>query len=327
MAAGSLRFRGLQIGVYGLVLGASVAASVAMMVPRLLHPHVDLRRMPRPPEILLTAPEPTPSAPTPGAVAERPPEEVLDQPLCPRDMALVHGMFCPFVAHQCAKSRKSGTCDEFKPEVLCEGTIRESRFCIDRYEYPNEVGAKPVVLVDFEDAKRACDNEGKRLCTVDEWQFACEGTAMLPLPSGVRRDGGCVVDRADPTSLLGAAKSSFEYAAAVMHVDGREPSAPRPGCESAWGAFDLVGNVGEWAVNPSGSLTAKPFHSAVLGGSFGSGEAKCRTADFSAADSSTSHRVGFRCCVDAGPRPNGELALPSRRSPGGFRPIKMPSSR
>lgn len=268
--------------------------------------------------------EPTAAPDAPAAVAPAPPVE---QPLCPRDMALVDGAFCPFVAHQCARSRKSGTCEEFKPEVLCEGTIRDARFCIDRYEYPNEAGARPVVLVDFEDAKRACESESKRLCTVDEWQFACEGTAMLPLPSGVRRDAGCNVDHAETTSVLGAARSSFEFAAAVMRVDGREPSGASAGCESVWGVFDLTGNVGEWAENPAGSLTARPFHSAVRGGAFGPGEAKCRTTDFSIPDNAESHRVGFRCCVEAGPRPKGERPVPSRRSPGGFRPIKLPDRR
>lgn len=319
------------MGVYATVLVASVGVAVGLMMPRLMHPHVDLRRMPRPRPILVEDPVADAAAEAMPEASVAPPEDAappVDQPLCPRDMALVQGAFCPFVAHQCAKTRKDGTCEEFKPEVLCEGTIREGRFCIDRYEYPNEAGARPVVLVDFADAKRACESESKRLCTVDEWQFACEGTAMLPLPSGTRRlpasEGGCNVDQPEPQSVLGAAKSSFEFAAAVMRVDGRQPSGSRRACESAWGVFDLTGNVGEWAENPVGSLTSRPFHSAVLGGTFGPGEAKCRTTDFSAPDSATSHRVGFRCCVDAGPRPKGERPLPSRRSPGGFRPIKLP---
>lgn len=313
--------RGREVLVYGVVLAASVGTAVALMLPRLLHPHVDLRRMPRIKPILVEEDAPT-DEPTPSSAPTV--ERVTlpsDQPLCPSDMLFVHGAFCPFVAHQCEKTRKNGVCERFKPEVLCEGTIREARFCIDRYEYPNEPSVKPVVLVDFDGAKRACEGEGKRLCSVDEWQYACEGADMWPLPNGVVRDDACNVDRPEGTSLLGAARSTFEFAASVMRVDGRAPSGSHPRCASPWGVVDLVGNVGEWAENPAGSLTAKPFHSAVLGGSFGGGEAKCRTTDFSVPDNATSHRVGFRCCVEAGPRPDGERALPSRRSPGGFRPI------
>ena len=41
-------------------------------------------------------------------------------------------------------------------------------------------------MVDYGDARRACKVEGKRLCTSDEWQFACEGPQMWPYPYGLK---------------------------------------------------------------------------------------------------------------------------------------------
>ena len=55
------------------------------------------------------------------------------------------------------------------------------RFCIDRYEYPNLRGVRPVVMVDYFQAENACEIEGKRLCEAEEWTFACEGVGTWPL--------------------------------------------------------------------------------------------------------------------------------------------------
>jgi len=237
-------------------------------------------------------------------------------------MVLAHGAFCPFVAHKCkARSKDGAACAEFSPEVLCEGTIRDARFCIDAFEYPNVRGVLPAVLVTFGDARHACETEGKRLCSVDEWQFACEGTSILPLPEGVRRDGGCNVDAPDPPVLFGALHSPFELAKELMRVDGRAPSGAREKCKSPFGAYDMAGNVGEWTENPLGGDEVPPFRSSIAGGSFGHAEASCRTLDASTPDTGRSHRVGFRCCADAGPRAAGDVPVPSHRSPGGFRAI------
>jgi len=237
-------------------------------------------------------------------------------------MLFVHGAFCPFVAHKCMHRRKgSATCEVFSPEVLCEGTVREARFCVDQLEYPNVAGTKPAVLVSYPEARHACDVEGKRLCTVDEWQFACEGEPISPLPEGVRRDGGCNVDAPDPPPLFGALHTPFELAKELMRVDGRVASGERAACVSPFGARDMTGNVAEWTENPLGGNTVPPFRSAIAGGSFGAGEASCRTLDVTTPEAARSHRTGFRCCADAGPRASGEQIVPSRRSPGGFRPI------
>lgn len=254
-----------------------------------------------------------PAPPPPSPASERD---------CAPGMVLVDGEHCPFVAHKCKKPRPDGdVCDEYAAEVLCEGTIREARFCIDELEYPNLPGVKPAILVSFGEARRACEIEDKRLCTVDEWQFACEGEAIFPLATGVVRSSAvCNVDRPDPAAILGALRDPFAVAGEMQRIDGRVPAGSMP-CASAFGVRDLVGNVEEWADNPTGGAREKPFRSAIVGGSWGKGAAACRTLDTDVPETFTSHHRGFRCCSEAAPPAPGRRAHEAHKSPGGFRPL------
>jgi formylglycine-generating enzyme required for sulfatase activity len=234
-------------------------------------------------------------------------------------MVLVEAFHCPFVAHVCKKRMPGprGACVAFEPRVLCEGTLRKKRFCVDRFEYPNLEGALPAVLVDWNEAKRACAAEDKRLCTVDEWQLACEGEAILPYTTGVlRAKGDCNWDaRAEtpviPTRGLGVATE-------LARLDGRVPSGSLARCVSPFGVHDMGGNVAEWVDDPTGSLKRAPFASVVAGGAFGASEGTCRAVDADGAPSQRASTVGFRCCAD----PEG-LPVPGdkRKAKGGFQPL------
>ena len=308
--------------VYPLIVITSLAGAGLLVLPRVLHPATTLEKRPAVPDIVLAQPPAPllPAATTEASAASL--AEPTRSPACAEGMQLVDGAFCPFVAHKCARRKAdTGTCLEFEPEVLCEGTVHSQRFCIDTFEYPNLAGMKPVVLVSFDEAKQACSLESKRLCSVDEWQFACEGEAILPLPTGVTRDSSCNVDQADPPPLLSRVRTTDAYASEIARLDGRVPSGSKPACTSPFGVLDMSGNVAEWAENPLGGDIEKPFHSAVLGGSFGGLEARCRTADLGTPKTVRSHRTGFRCCSDAAPRENGQRPMQSYKAPGGFRPI------
>jgi sulfatase modifying factor 1 len=315
---------------YAVGIAVSLAVSAALLLPMYLNPPARARTARPIAPVVVPPPRPlaidasASASAAPGDSAFAPPPKAA---ACPSDMLFVHGAFCPFVAHKCLERHKgSAACNVFAGEVLCEGTVREGRFCIDQLEYPNVAGTKPAVLVSYPEARHACDVEGKRLCSVDEWQFACEGEPILPLPEGLRRDGGCNVDAPDPPPLFGALHTPSELAKELMRVDGRVPAGSRTACVSSFGVGDMAGNVAEWTENPLGGDAVPPFHSAIAGGSFGAGEASCRTLDVTTPEAARSHRVGFRCCADAGPRASGEPVVPSRRSPGGFRPIPKKGS-
>jgi hypothetical protein len=57
-------------------------------------------------------------------------------------------------------------------------------FCMDRFEYPNVLGQNPLIVVTFPEAEALCKKGSKRLCTVNEWTFACEGEEARPYPYG-----------------------------------------------------------------------------------------------------------------------------------------------
>lgn len=228
-------------------------------------------------------------------------------------MLLVDAMHCPFVAHRCADG-DAALCHRYVPEVLCEGDARRVRVCIDRLEYPNLEGVRPASGTSFDDAGRACAAESKRLCTVAEWELACEGPEIWPLAIGVRRDPRkCVMDR-----------GSFSR--------DRLPPAGEASCASTFGVLDMMGGVAEWVVDPTGTKTNAPYPWVLAGGSAASGRA-CRDP---VRDTRTSGvaEAGFRCCVDpvgpprgappaASPIPTG---VPSADAPlGGWRALHVPS--
>ena len=135
--------------------------------------------------------------------------------------------------------------------MLCEGRLEHRRYCIDRYEYPNLEGVVPAVMVDWNDARRACAVEGKRLCTAEEWEFACEGPEMWPYPYGIERDPtACNIDRA--VHAAGPAARSRDPGRSpreVERLDKRVPSGSLPRCVSPFGVHDMTGNVDEWVDN------------------------------------------------------------------------------
>lgn len=82
----------------------------------------------------------------------------------------------------------------------------------------------PSAFITWFQAQEACASSGKRLPTSAEWQVAANGT-----PDGGPDDHAttCNNDSADTVTLTGS----------------------RAGCISARGAFDMVGNLGEWVAD------------------------------------------------------------------------------
>ena len=132
---------------------------------------------------------------------------VQDASRCPALMLDVQGLFCTDLTHRCIEGGMTSAgqetdepepfyCDVFHPGFAkCLGKEVEKHFCIDEYEYPNEPGAIPMVMVSWYEARRLCEDHGKRLCGDDEWTLACEGSARLPYPYGWNRDRtACNID-------------------------------------------------------------------------------------------------------------------------------------
>ncbi|MFO0757048.1 MAG: SUMF1/EgtB/PvdO family nonheme iron enzyme [Byssovorax sp.] len=218
---------------------------------------------------------------------------------CADDMALVDGDYCPRLEYACLRKTGGIGCAEYVRGQRCLGTPEHRRFCVDRYEWPNKVGENPMVYVDWHEAKALCAQAGKRLCRRSEWTLACEGPKRLPFPWGfVRAPSPCNIDRAS---------IAFDVNA-MIHEPTREEELARlwqadrigshPDCVSAYGAYDLAGNVDEWTDDQADN-PASPHPSTLNGGYWGPVRDTCRLTTTSHGPTFKFYQVGFRCCGDA----------------------------
>ncbi len=157
------------------------------------------------------------------------------------------------------------------------GMVRVGQVFIDRYEYPNRAGAMPITNVDFAEAESLCAGAGKRLCTEQEWEAACKGSAGDAYPWGkkLERDR-CVIKG--------------------PRVKGPAASGSRPKCVGENGVFDLVGNVAEWTSSP---LQEGALQRVIRGGSFDQSDARlpCDSRDYLMPGGGGSSHLGLRCCL------------------------------
>jgi formylglycine-generating enzyme required for sulfatase activity len=217
-------------------------------------------------------------------------------------MQLVEGDYCTAVEHTCVAPFKdhSWRCQRYATSSHCYPPVIKKRFCMDRYEYPNRAGAKPVVMVNYGEAKAACEQAGKRLCTAREWTLACEGPALLPYPYGYVRDPQiCNIDQAHRFPSAEALVNLATREEELARLDQRAPSGSFPNCVSAYGVYDLTGNVDEW-VTPDGPEEPAGLNAevALKGGYFGPVRTRCRPSTTAHGPTFKFYQVGFRCCAD-----------------------------
>ncbi|MCK6536766.1 MAG: SUMF1/EgtB/PvdO family nonheme iron enzyme [Polyangiaceae bacterium] len=232
----------------------------------------------------------TPAAPTREA-----------SPECGSEMLLVDGIYCPYVGHRCVEwiEESRDRCRRYDEKILCEGTKVSKRFCIDRYEYPNQAGAYPAVMTSWVEAEQACLAEGKRLCTEDEWTFACEGETRVPYPYGFeRKSDACNIDRTYRDPDFSAFSHDRLISEEVSRLDQRVPSGSMAGCVSPFGVHDMTGNVDEWVLNEAPKTDKGEDVSSLKGGYWGPIRARCRPVTSSHNRWFRFYQVGFRCCRD-----------------------------
>lgn len=95
-------------------------------------------------------------------------------------------------------------------------------FCID--SWPSPGFSKQPELVRYEQAEARCDARGWRLCTEREWELACRG------PEGWRYPYG----------------QHYEPGRCVTGGESTRPAGELVDCRSAYGLYDMSGNVAEW---------------------------------------------------------------------------------
>ncbi len=239
---------------------------------------------------------------------------------CPDDMVEVEGDYCPIVEQICSQfikgHEKRDRCAEYRPGVRCYGKPERRHFCVDRYEFPNQRGIKPVVGVTWEESRDFCAATGKRLCKETEWTLACEGQDRLPYPYGFKRDAqACNIDRQYIAPNNDAYGDLKLRAAEIARTDQRDKSGEREGCRSQYGVHDMTGNVDEWVVNEKGTVKEAPYVSGLKGGYWGPVRNRCRpmTTDHNAWHSG--YQIGFRCCGDPGLGPAQRPLMHAKGAP------------
>jgi formylglycine-generating enzyme len=219
---------------------------------------------------------------------------------CPPEMVEVAGDYCPSIEHTClrwlhAERGEPQRCAEYGPSPSCSTTVVAKHFCIDRYEFPNEVGKAPLVMRSWQQAQDTCRGLHKRLCGDSEWTLACEGPQRLPYPYGRKRDASaCNIDHPQvqvDANLLADPRTRVTEVARLWRG---EASGSHAECKSAHGVFDLTGNVDEWVVNESG----KPYRSGLKGGYWGRVRDACRPMTTAHGETFPFYQTGFRCCSD-----------------------------
>ena len=236
---------------------------------------------------------------------------------------------CPGAANiQCCTELPAGMCDPLAMLNPNQGLMEEAGdtgclpgmlavegFCIDKYEaslvrsnggaafspYFNPgdedvravsiLGAVPQAYIDQIQAASACLASGKRLCTDDEWLRACGGPKDTTYPYGDILEPGVCNDARD----VHPAEEYFSHldnACLDQLPDSLDPSGSRPGCETAEGAFDMMGNLHEWTADPAGTFRGGYFVDTSKNGH------GCLYATKAHNVSYWDYSTGFRCCAE-----------------------------
>jgi formylglycine-generating enzyme required for sulfatase activity len=230
---------------------------------------------------------------------------------CPNGMVHIQFEHCPKLTRRCVdkeydKPNHITICNRFATD---KPTCREPRvpldFCIDEYEYPNQLGAKPPVMLNFFEAGELCKKEQKRLCYEREWVTACEGPDEKPFPYGYARSSKtCNFDNrwVDPHLSRVYSEDPEIQRAELARLDRSVPSGQRTGCVSDYGVHDLTGNVDEWTLADHERPREHAKFSALKGGAWGHVRNACRPVTTSHAPEFRYYFIGFRCCGDSAPK-------------------------
>jgi sulfatase modifying factor 1 len=149
-----------------------------------------------------------------------------------------------------------------------------------------------------------CAAKDKRLCTEEEFNFACEGEAMRPYVYGFSRDPSkCNFDkpyraRTFKFTEMESCGDDPACLAAYRAIDQRVPAGSMESCQSPEGVFDLNGNANEWVVIPDAK---SPHRSGIKGGWWGPVRDRCRPTVTFHDEGDFGYEVGFRCCTGTEP--------------------------
>ncbi len=207
--------------------------------------------------------EKTPSRP---AVTEAPtPQKPMPKVIAPRPLAA--GQVVSIAAGRVWLGSVPGTVDREPSREADQIALQLPAFSIDRLPFPNDPALPPLTNVTRDEAAQKCNEVGKRLCTEQEWERACEGDDDRTFPMGQTWNlGACGTDRV--------------------------------GCDSALGVSELGMHVREWTASVANDGIGVSTRTAVTRGhttDAAPSEHRCSARNAATPDS-RSDGIGFRCC-------------------------------
>jgi len=224
-------------------------------------------------------------------------------------MVLIDADYCTELEVRCLKQWHAPqnhlwVCEQVAEPTRCVGQSRHMRYCIDRYEFPNRPGVRPMVMQNFYQAEVHCAQRGKRLCTESEWTKACEGPSNKPFPYGYVRDPKkCRGDQ--PWDFPSKEKLLARDPAEIERLWQGVPSGSQPECVTDYGVHDMPGNADELA--SSEKLNGGPkedFDNVTTGGPWYLGVRNmCRPKIYTHDESFAYYYLSWRCCQEADGKP------------------------
>jgi formylglycine-generating enzyme required for sulfatase activity/serine/threonine protein kinase len=175
---------------------------------------------------------------------------------------------------------------------------------------PDNRGKHPINCVDWEMADKYCHEQGGRLPSEAEWEFAARGPDGRKYPWGDDDPAAGHMNACGKECVAWGAKNGVEEKAMYDVDDGFATTAPVgsfPKGASRYGVQDVVGNVWEWVADWYGPYTpaeqrdpkgpADGEERVIRGGSWNGSYASWVRPTFRYKDAPTkrSYGIGFRC--------------------------------
>ena len=219
------------------------------------------------------------------------------------------------------------------PPHCPEGMAVVATFCVDRYEayvveldaqgneHPHSpyetvegltvrakdaAGVVPQGYISRVEAAAACENAGKRLCTADEFVYACSGGDPTdndyPYGGHERRPGTCNEGKGSAMVRLFCYHptrwtfTEFNDPRLNEWQGGLAPTGSYPKCVSPFGLYDCVGNLHEW-VDEADPLGRGRFRGGFYGDAENNGPG-CKYVTHAHMPTYHDYSTGFRCCAD-----------------------------
>jgi serine/threonine protein kinase len=240
------------------------------------------------PDLATVSPFLNPSA-RPGRVVTPGPAATVTSPLPKVDTATGEMVYVPGGAFTMGydagdSSETPAHRAEVKPFYIDTYEVSESRF----HDAKSTANGLPATHMNWQEAESYCHAAGQRLPSEAEWEFAARGTRDVLFPWGTSWEPGAA-------NIQGAAASRVPL----------QPSGSYPRDVSAFGVYDLLGNVPEWVADDYAPYPgAAGFANSTIPGKVVRGNGITDTAGESRltvrrlVEPGATGLLGFRCAAD-----------------------------